>query len=79
LCLNTDNRLISNTTLTDELCLAYHTFNLKLKDIKDVLIDGFKSSFMHHRDRVRLIREVSPIMDEIIRDYESQDSHGNLT
>ncbi len=73
LCLNTDNRLISNTSLTDELCLAYHTFNLKLKDIKDVLIDGFKSSFMHHRDKVRLIRHVSAEMDELIRDFESRD------
>jgi len=72
LCLNTDNRLISNTSLTDELCLAYHTFNLRLKDIKDVLIDGFKSSFMHHRDKVRLVRKVSEEMDEFISDYERE-------
>ncbi|MDD5581980.1 MAG: adenosine deaminase [Candidatus Marinimicrobia bacterium] len=74
LCLNTDNRLISNTTLTNELCLAYQTFNLKLKDIKDVLIDGFKSSFMHHRDRVRLIRQISVEIDELIQEYESTTS-----
>jgi len=70
LCLNTDNRLISNTTLTDELCLAYKTFNLRMKDIKDVLIDGFKSSFMHHRDKVRLVRKVSDEMNELIYEFE---------
>jgi len=71
LCLNTDNRLISNTTLTDELCLAYNTFNLRMKDVKDVLIDGFKSSFMHHRDKVRLVRQVSVEMNDLISEYES--------
>ncbi len=71
LCLNTDNRLISNTALSDELYLAYHTFNLRMKDIKDVLIDGFKSSFMHHRDKVRLVRQVSVEMDDLISEYES--------
>jgi hypothetical protein len=29
---------------------------------------------MHHRDRVRLIREVSPIMDEMIHAFDDQES-----
>ncbi|HDR05862.1 MAG TPA: adenosine deaminase [Candidatus Marinimicrobia bacterium] len=67
LSINTDNRLISNTTVTDELFLAYKTFNLSLTDIKDIIIDGFKSTFMHHRERQLLVRSIAQELDEIIR------------
>ena len=40
--LNTDNRLMSNTTVTDELMLAAKTFNLSLDEVKDIIVYGFK-------------------------------------
>lgn len=67
LSINTDNRLISNTTVTDELFLAYKTFNLSLNDIKDIVIDGFKSTFMHHRERQNLVRTIAKELEQIIR------------
>ena len=45
LSLNTDNRLMSNTTVTDELYMAYKAFDLTLDDIKTIIIDSFKSAF----------------------------------
>jgi len=57
---NTDNRLMSNTTVTDELWLAAQTFDLSLMDVKNIIINGFKSSFLHHRDKVRLLEAVLP-------------------
>jgi adenosine deaminase len=67
LSLNTDNRLMSNTTVTDELYLAYKAFNLDLEDIKSIIIDGFKSAFIHHRERTLLVKEVAQELDKFIR------------
>ena len=60
--LNTDKRLMSNTTVTDEYLLAAETFNLTMKDLKNIVIQGFRSSFLSYRDRVALLREA---LDEL--------------
>jgi len=41
----TDNRLVSNTTVTRELGLAMELFDLNPKDLRHILIYGFKRSF----------------------------------
>ena len=56
--LNTDNRLISNTTLTDEYLLAVETFNLTKQDLRTIIINGFKSAFIPHNERRELINLV---------------------
>ena len=42
----TDNRTVSNTTMTRELMLAVKHLNLDLNDLKSIIIYGFKRSFM---------------------------------
>lgn len=64
--LNTDNRLISDTTLTDEYLLAVNTFNLTLQDIRTIIINGFKSAFLPHNERRELIRKV---VDELEAEF----------
>ena len=64
--LNTDNRLISDTTLTDEYLLAVNTFNLTFQDIHTIIINGFKSAFLPHNERRELIREV---VDELEAEF----------
>jgi adenosine deaminase len=64
--LNTDNRLISDTTLTGEYLLAVNTFNLTLQDIRTIIINGFKSAFLPHNERRELIREV---VDELEAEF----------
>ncbi|MBC8196347.1 MAG: adenosine deaminase, partial [Candidatus Marinimicrobia bacterium] len=54
----TDNRLISNTTLSKEYELASTTFNLSLQDLRGIIINGFKSAFLSHEKRRKLIRNV---------------------
>lgn len=56
---NTDNRLISGTTVTDELFLAAQTFDLSLDDVKKVITNGFKSAFLPYEERAELLRQVS--------------------
>lgn len=41
----TDNRLVSNTTVSDEYRLAVDNFDIPLKRLKDIVAYGFKKSF----------------------------------
>lgn len=56
--LNTDNRLISSTTLTDEYMTAVQEFGLDANDIRRIIINGFKSAFLAHNKRRELIKQV---------------------
>lgn len=64
--LNTDNRLISNTTLTKEYLLAYRYFNLTIADFKEIIINGFKSAFLPHRVRTELIHRIAGELDTYV-------------
>ncbi|MCF7793090.1 MAG: adenosine deaminase [Candidatus Cloacimonetes bacterium] len=63
--INTDNRLISNTTLTDEFMLAIDELGLDYSEIKNIIINGFKSAFLPYREKVRLLNSALDEMDEI--------------
>jgi len=56
--LNTDNRLISNTTLTDEYLLAAKSFNLTIQNLRTIIINGFKGAFLPHNKRREMINLV---------------------
>jgi adenosine deaminase len=62
--LNTDNRLMSDTTLTKEYLIASRTFGLTEHDLKNITIMGFKSAFMSHRDKVSLLDRVLRILNK---------------
>ncbi|MCA9728080.1 MAG: adenosine deaminase, partial [Candidatus Eisenbacteria bacterium] len=49
--LNTDNRLMSGTSVTQEIMLAIETFSLSLADVRKILIHGFKSAFLPHAEK----------------------------
>jgi len=66
--INTDNRTISNTTLTDEYLLAINELKLDYPTIKNVLLNGFKSAFIPYKERVRLINSILKELDEIEED-----------
>ena len=56
----TDNRLVSRTTVTDEVQKAVDTFGLDARALKDILIYGFKRSFFHgtYADKRDWVRSV---------------------
>jgi len=62
----TDNRLISNTTLTKELMLAHKYYGLQISDFKEILINGFKSAFLPHRTRTIMIKKVADELDTYV-------------
>ena len=63
--LNTDNRLISGTTMTDELWLAAQTFNLSFEKLSKVILNGFKSSFLPFAEKVKIYRRAKTEIVEI--------------
>ncbi len=55
--LNTDNRLMSRTNMTDELMLAVDHFGCTLEEIEKITINGMKSAFAHYDERIKVIFE----------------------
>ena len=56
--LNTDNRLMSNTTLTREFEVAAETFGLTLQDFEILTINAMKSAFLPYDRRCDFIYSV---------------------
>jgi adenosine deaminase len=54
----TDNRLMSNTSLTKEMFLAIKHFNLNLNDLEKLTLNAMKSAFIHYDERIRIIYDI---------------------
>ena len=63
----TDNRLITNTTMTDEYYLIYKTFHLSGQSILDLIINGVKSSFMPYEFKKWYLRDTKRKAIDIIK------------
>ena len=63
--LNTDNRLMSATTVSKELALASRAFRLNPYEMKRIIINGFKSSFLPYAQKARMLREVNLEIDRV--------------
>jgi adenosine deaminase len=63
--LNTDNRLISNTDITNEYMLAVEHYGFDYPKIKNLIINGFKSSFLPYREKSIMLREILKEMEKI--------------
>lgn len=63
----TDNRLVSRTTMTDEVEKATATFGLSPRELKDVLIYGFKRSFFpgSYPEKRNWVRSVLNYMEDV--------------
>lgn len=56
--LNTDDRLMSNITLTDELAAAVDQYHMTLDDLEKLTINGMKSAFLPYKQRIKTIYDV---------------------
>ncbi len=56
--INTDNRLISATTVSEEYDVAQRVVGLKKKELESIIIMGFKSAFLPYGERKQLLGEV---------------------
>ncbi len=65
---NTDNRLITDTTMSRELWLAHNEIGLTLGDIKQVILNGFKSAFMPFHEKRRYLAVVNDQLEAFKED-----------
>lgn len=56
--LNTDDRLMSDTTLTKEYLTATELFGLNFDDIEKLNVNAMKSAFLPHKERLHYIYNV---------------------
>ncbi len=55
---NTDNRLMSNTSVTDELAIVADQFQFDLNDIGNIIINGFKSAFISYAEKKHMLEDI---------------------
>jgi adenosine deaminase len=63
---NTDNRLVTDTTVTKELLIAHREMGFTLEDLCTVLVQGFKSAFLPYREKADLLRQVNAEIAEVL-------------
>ncbi|MCI0432792.1 MAG: adenosine deaminase [Gemmatimonadetes bacterium] len=56
--LNTDNRLMSATTMTDEFWRAHHHLGLNWAQLSAMALMGFESAFLPHAERTALVANI---------------------
>jgi adenosine deaminase len=62
--LNTDNRLMSDTTLTKEFMLAHDLFEFGLHDFREITITAMKSAFLPYQERKKMIKSIAEEFEE---------------
>lgn len=69
--LNTDNRLMSGVTLTDEYVAAHRHLGFTFDELARLAEQGFEAAFLPWQERVRLLErvraEISTLRDELAR------------
>ena len=56
---NTDNRLFSRTSVTEELWRVYQHCNLEASDLREIALNGFRYAFLPYRQKQSLLRNVT--------------------
>ncbi|WP_037582968.1 adenosine deaminase [Stigmatella aurantiaca] len=70
--INTDNRLITDTTVTKELWVAHKELGLSLEDLTTILVSGFKSAFLPFREKQDLLRSVNQEIATTLAAFETR-------
>ena len=65
-CVNTDNRLITDTTMTKELLVIHKEMGFTLEDITTVIVQGFKSGFLPYREKADLLAAVNKEIADVL-------------
>jgi adenosine deaminase len=67
---NTDNRLITDTTVTKELWLLHKHLGFTLEDLTTMIVSGFKSAFLPYREKADLLAAVNTEIAETLRRFQ---------
>jgi adenosine deaminase len=61
--INTDNRLITDTSVSKELYLVHTQMGVPFSDVKAMIVAGFKSSFQPFHEKQAMLRRVTAELD----------------
>lgn len=67
--INTDNRLITDTTVTKEYWLAHQQLGLSLEDLTTIIVSGFKSAFLPFREKQDVLARVNAEIAETVERF----------
>jgi len=65
---NTDNRLVTDTTVSHELWHCHTKMGMTLKDIKSIVVAGFKSAFLPFHVKQAYLRRVTEELERFTSD-----------
>jgi len=67
----TDNRLVSNTTVSNEICQAVETFQINPDELRNFVIYGFKRSFFpsSYVEKRAYVRRVLSLYDKLEKEF----------
>ncbi|HYE96285.1 MAG TPA: adenosine deaminase [Rubricoccaceae bacterium] len=60
--INTDSRLFSHTTVTDELWLGHTRCGIPADALREVVLNGFRHAFLPWHEKEELLAEVTPLV-----------------
>lgn len=78
LCINTDNRLVTDTTMTEEFWRATEYYNLGIGDLRKLTLGGFKSSFMPYRKKRTVTQMAIEEFDALVEEFKLDGKDGNV-
>ena len=77
--LNTDNRMVSDTTMTEETWRAVQYFDLNIGDLRKLMINGFKSAFMPYRKKTTVMTRALEEFDDLVHEFEELSGERAIT
>ena len=63
---NTDNRLITDTTVSRELWLCHTRMGLDMDDLRRIIVNGFKAAFLPFHQKQTLVRSALAELDDLL-------------
>jgi len=67
--INTDNRLITDTTVSRELHLVHTELDFDFGELRQVILNGFKSAFLPYHEKRRFMRAIAGELDDFAARY----------
>jgi adenosine deaminase len=68
--INTDNRLITDTTVTKEFWTAHREMGLSLEDLTTIIVSGFKSAFLPFREKQDVLKAVNAEIATTLQNFQ---------
>jgi adenosine deaminase len=66
---NTDNRLITDTSVTKELWLIHKHLGFTLEDLTTMIVSGFKSAFLPYKEKADMLAAVNEEIAQTLRRF----------